>query len=457
MGKTILFSPVGITDPVSPKNCYDGSMLHICRHFKPDEVYLYLSSEMTEIEYADHRFTRAVSLLSKKINHEIKVHLIENPDLVKAHEFDFFFEEFGQILKKLMNEKSADDRVLINISSGTPGMKSALSVMSTLGEYDCECVQISMPERTSAPREETYDLDTYFGLNPDNAENALNRTCLIKSPNLLYMRDKQNIIEFIKKYDYEAAYQLAQKLPLEKFEKIKPYLLFARARYSLNIIEANSIKKTLSQDFFPVKGPNQKLFEYTLSCEIKRRKGELADFIRALTPMIVDLYAKISQHHIYNLTSLYKTVKNLGRSNAKIWDKKKILELSETDDTVAKIKSALEDKYEKFFDPKTLNVPNYINSDSICTIIGSPEFNLNQIAKDVILLRENVEKTIRNNTAHQMIEVNEKKIEKLTGLTSEQIMELIQRLFSYTDIVLTDDCWNSYDHMNEIIIGVMQE
>lgn len=96
MGKTILFSPVGITDPVSPKNCYDGSMLHICRHFKPDEVYLYLSSEMTEIEYADHRFTRAVSLLSKKINHEIKVHLIENPDLVKAHEFDFSLKNSGR-------------------------------------------------------------------------------------------------------------------------------------------------------------------------------------------------------------------------------------------------------------------------------------------------------------------------------------------------------------------------
>ena len=68
-----------------------------------------------------------------------------------------------------------------------------------------------------------------------------------------------------------------------------------------------------------------------------------------------------------------------------------------------------------------------------------------------------MEKTIRNNTAHQMIEVNEKKIEKLTGLNSENIMELIRRLFSYTDIVLTEDCWNSYDHMNEILIGVMQE
>ena len=250
MGKTILFSPVGITDPVSPKNFYDGSMLHICRHLKPDVVYLYLSSEMTEKEHSDHRFTRAINLLSKKINHEIKVHLIEKPDLVKAHEFDFFFEEFGQILKKLTADKAKDDTLLINISSGTPGMKSALSVMSALGEYDCQCVQIAMPERTYIQKEEKYDLDTYFGLNPDNEENVPARISKIKSPNLLYMRDKQNIIEFIKKYDYEAAYQLSEKLPLVKFEKIRPYLLFAKARYSLNIIEANTLKKSLPQDFF---------------------------------------------------------------------------------------------------------------------------------------------------------------------------------------------------------------
>lgn len=46
MGKRILFSPVGGTDPI--KYCSDGSMLHICRHYQPDEVVLYLSKEMTE-------------------------------------------------------------------------------------------------------------------------------------------------------------------------------------------------------------------------------------------------------------------------------------------------------------------------------------------------------------------------------------------------------------------------
>ena len=31
MNRTILFSPVGGTDPIHNKNCRDGSMLHIAR------------------------------------------------------------------------------------------------------------------------------------------------------------------------------------------------------------------------------------------------------------------------------------------------------------------------------------------------------------------------------------------------------------------------------------------
>ena len=48
MGRIILFSPVGGTDPIAQDNCRDGSLLHICRIYKPDIVYLYMSHEMRE-------------------------------------------------------------------------------------------------------------------------------------------------------------------------------------------------------------------------------------------------------------------------------------------------------------------------------------------------------------------------------------------------------------------------
>ena len=46
MPERILFSAVGGHDPIA--NFRDGAILHICRIYRPDKVYLYLSSEMLE-------------------------------------------------------------------------------------------------------------------------------------------------------------------------------------------------------------------------------------------------------------------------------------------------------------------------------------------------------------------------------------------------------------------------
>lgn len=62
--KKILFSPIGGTDPIS--NFRDGAMLHICRIYKPDIVYLYLSKEMCEFQEKDDRYRYCLEQLGKK-------------------------------------------------------------------------------------------------------------------------------------------------------------------------------------------------------------------------------------------------------------------------------------------------------------------------------------------------------------------------------------------------------
>ena len=67
MNKKILFSPIGGTDPI--KYYRDGSMLHICRHYLPDIVYLYLSHEMLETHKRDNRYVDTIERLGKLLNH----------------------------------------------------------------------------------------------------------------------------------------------------------------------------------------------------------------------------------------------------------------------------------------------------------------------------------------------------------------------------------------------------
>ena len=67
MGKRILFSPIGGTDPIKYQR--DGSLLHICRVYQPDEIYLYLSKEMLSRSEKDDRYCKTIELLGEKLNH----------------------------------------------------------------------------------------------------------------------------------------------------------------------------------------------------------------------------------------------------------------------------------------------------------------------------------------------------------------------------------------------------
>jgi hypothetical protein len=43
---------------------------------------------------------------------------------------------------------------------------------------------------------------------------------------------------------------------------------------------------------------------------------------------------------------------------------------------------------------------------------------------------------------------------KLTGFSSDKIMEMIKELFNYTGINIKKEHWNTYDEMNKIIIFI---
>lgn len=138
----ILFSPLGGTDPIS--NFSDGSMLHICRVYKPDVVFLYLSKEMCEFHKKDDRYLYCIRKLSELIDHKFEVKLIERPELENVYEFDFFYKEFESLLREI--HRQYDGEILLNVSSGTPAMKNALNILSELMGIRLSPIQVVTPE-----------------------------------------------------------------------------------------------------------------------------------------------------------------------------------------------------------------------------------------------------------------------------------------------------------------------
>ena len=176
MGKTILFTPVGGTDPISSTNCQDGSMLHICRVYQPDKIIMYMSKEMLEFQEKDDRYRYCIERLGEMQGRTFEIEIVERRGLTKVHEFDYFYQDFRNIIQNIYHDMDKDDTLLLNVSSGTPAMKSGLLVLQTLGEFPAKLIQVATPERKINEHiHRDYDVQTLWELDEDNNQDYENR------------------------------------------------------------------------------------------------------------------------------------------------------------------------------------------------------------------------------------------------------------------------------------------
>lgn len=242
MGKKYLFSPIGNTDPI--KYLYDGSMLHICRYYEPDVVYLYLSKEMAENHKKDNRYVETLNLLGDFLNHKFEVHIIENPDMVEVQQYDVFYDEFRKIISEIEEQKEKEDQLLVNMASGTPGMKSALLIMATLAEYRFLPIQVSTPQKKSNLEHEErdeYDVKANWELNEDNEESAENRCQEVKCLNLMRLLKIDMIKKHLLSYDYHAALAVGKEIKDELNPVAWKWLQSADARAVLDWERMNRV------------------------------------------------------------------------------------------------------------------------------------------------------------------------------------------------------------------------
>jgi CRISPR type III-A/MTUBE-associated protein Csm6 len=440
MNEVILFSPIGGTDPISNYNCYDGSMLHIARHYQPTRIILYMSKLMLEWQAEDDRYRYALSKLFEMQGRTgVEIKEIERPELTDVQEFDFFYKEFRTILMKIREEMDDSDQLLINVSSGTPAMKSGLLVLQTLGEIPSKTIQVITPARDINNHiHKDYDVKTLWELDPDNEPDAQNRCKEVHCPTLSRMEHEEMIRQHVSVYDYEAALTVADSMPGKEELSYRNLLEFGRARLQLDFPRADSLMRKIGVDFYPIKTGNEKmLFEYALGLDIRNRRGEYADFIRAITPILADLF-KLALKKQCSLNISDYTNTSEGKES---WDEKKLVGTN--------VLRILEDAYQY----RRGFQYGYVKSDHLLNLICG--FSDDDTLKSLMTDLHSVEEKIRNIAAHQIVSITEEKIRKMTGFTPNQIMEKIKRLFSYTGIHVKKEDWNSYDELNEQIFKAM--
>ena len=203
----VLISAVGNTDPI--RNFHDGGLVHIARKYRPDKIIIVFSEELIRKKDDVEKVIRSID---SKYVPEIVYHepIILNNEV---HIFDTMFEQFDAIIREYYTK---DDDFILNLSSGTPQIKSALFVLNRLSEINVKAVQVPSPENKSnagVGHDDSEDIDVLIDTNMDNKQDYVDRTIEDTSDKFKQGLMKKTLRDFIKKYDYKASLEIANQLP----------------------------------------------------------------------------------------------------------------------------------------------------------------------------------------------------------------------------------------------------
>ena len=462
----ILFSPVGGTDPISMNNYHDGSMLHIIRYYSPEIILLYMSEEIFQFHCSDNRYIYCIEhlcsqkgfsvrtdLLDKNQLDQLQTHLnktepgvchciiIKDAELQNVHEYNIFIDEFSReisILKKCMTKS---DELLLNVSSGTPAMKSALLVLSTMLDYQCRMIQVTTPEGAmNEHSHKDYDVEFLWEADEDNDKDQ-NRCHEVNFKSLAMIKYKNILRQLISNYDYAGSLDVCKSVKMIDPTFDDRPVRMAEKRNLLNIIEARKIARELNIDLCPIKADeDMKLFEYATNLFVKAKKKEYADFIRGLTPLILPLCIRILKEQTPDHIDIHHYIRRGKREKCMKWDQ----QLLQGSDEGIRLDEVLNHSFNNHF--------SYDVVYSVHIVKLIEEFCQKQEIIDLMDSLRKVESNIRNIVAHQMVSVSQQTIIHVTGHTTDDCIAMIKKAFQYARINVRREYWNTYENMNMEII-----
>ena len=451
----ILISVVGTTDPI--RGGYDGPILHIVRYYEPRKVYMILSEEIGKLESEYHHNEDAIHLLNK----ECEVESIMT-GLTDVHGYD----SFALFLLKICNQikqENIDEKIYLNVSSGTPQMKTAFCMIAISDPNTYIPIQVDSPEKSanrSLPFEPQTDLiEDWFETDIDNTEDGEKR-CV--EPQLMNFRRpiiQFEILSLIQNYDYSGAYHLYEENKENFSEEAGLLLRHAVKRLSLENGEAKKIAKRLGLDdvLYPVKQSNvAQLVEFFISMKVKQSRGELNDFamrVEVLTEYLaIYLLEKCMRVQVADISDVRKlknsTLYLLSREKCE----KKIPGIVEyLDNQFAGTRLGGFDWGKPLSAMSMVHIVNYLSLKPEFERYGQATKELNRW---VVLSAE-----IRNPVAHTIISITEdtfqKSYEKKTSADLVKNMRTV--LMQVFGNVVNKDVFEIYDVINQMIKDALEK
>ena len=176
-------------------------------------------------------------------------------------------------------------------------------------------------------------------------------------------------------------------------------------------------------------------FLTALVLQIKMYKGEYADFIRAITPIVVDLYECILK---YKFNIDINDYCSINKKKVRRWDERKL----QNTDILSSLKTEWNDF--RFGDISSIALKAIIRCQSD-----------DYVLIDRIDEMSNVEQKVRNMAAHEIISITDEYIKDKTGTEAKGIMNLLKYLIGQAGINVEKEKWDSYNQMNEMMLKLL--
>lgn len=445
--KYVLFSPVGTHDPIGvidkDGKPSEGSMLHIIRHYQPEIVHLYITKGL---DYGDSRYKKAI----EKFYPQCKVeNIFSELEKDEVNSYDAFMNDFKKCIEKIYNEyNNKGYEILLNIASGTPQMKSNLILEVITNNIKLIPVQVSTPIKDSNFNSNNKEKEIYIYTEKDldkidiEKETANNRCRVPEILSFKRAKIQSQIESLIKNYEYSAAYNLFKEVNniSELFDKnLLKYLEHAYLRVNLKYNEANIIINLLNENLTNIEN---ELLEYYYVMKLKYKKGELSDFILRISPFATDLL-------------FYYLKKNIPVLNKVLIDSKNGKQICINSSSDKNFIANYNSKYNAHY-VNNKKVDNFINLDRLLYIMKYYENNrINSKITNKFLGIRTIERDVRNNVAHRMINITEEFIKQKVGLSSEEILKKNEELLK---LVIPNINVNFiYDEINNKIIKLLHK
>jgi hypothetical protein len=460
LSKKILLTFAGNTDPTRGE--HDGPIIHICRYYKPDKIYLILTKEMEERNEEPYNiYKRAIKENLKNYNPEI---ICIKTGIKDAHHFDIYFNwiyETFEIIKK--DEK--DTEIYLNMTSGTSQMTTNL-LMYYIDSLDLNLIpiQVETYKKQSNQSEENnktvdkhYDVEAEAICNLDNEEKT--RTYRIVEPDLKkYSRilTKNQIEKLLEQYKYEAISELLKRNIFDKNLELNTLVNFAIERTNLKGLDCNKKLNSLNNKdynklYYFTKDKNitripdwYQIVDFFSLANIKQKIEDISSYTLMLEPIVVKIYLSILRD------LMGKNLDELFRKDSHGY-KVELKRLEE--DLKEMIKKDLKREYLK----DDTNISTSVLASTIKYYLkkeNNIEVNYFTSLAETLAKMKNV----RNTLAHELKSINKDDFKRESGTTVEQINSKILEFFNkfYTSLGYKKEMVEIYDNINKEIIKLLK-